>query len=213
MDQTSIKTLYIFVEIAIDSSHLIQTIRLNFPTDRRRFHEALLESEETDSRIPAGRPLTRGNHLRIEGPSLADSPDTDGKDTQAELTVASYEPTKLALVSTIQFVAALSRLKDDLSTEYPDTETSIPVTIEGTAGQGGDDLAVGRPKLWTGRYDATIPRSKPLSPGEILGCTAPTLNDVDALMYVQCTSLIASATHSALLLAIWAMAGSTWNPS
>ena len=192
---------------------MIQTIRLNFPTDRRRFHEALLESEETDSKIPAGRPLTQGNHLRIEGPSSTDTPNADRKDTQAQSTVAAYEPTKLALVSTIQFVAALSRLKDDLNTEYPDTETGIPVTIEGTTGQGGDDLAVGRPKLWTERYDATIPRSKPLSPGEILGCTAPTLNDVDALMYVQRTSIIVSLTHSVLLKAIWAMAGSTWNPS
>lgn len=184
IDQTTIKTLYVFVEIAIDSSHLIQTIRLNFPTDRRRFHEALLDSEETDSQIPAGRPLTQGNHLRIEGPSSADSPDADAKNTQEKSAVASYEPTKLALVSTIQFVAALSRLKDDLNTEHPDAETNLAITSEGAAGQDGDALAVGRPKLWTGRYDATIPRSKPLSPGEILGCTAPTLNDVDALMYV-----------------------------
>ena len=179
-----------FVEIAIDSSHLIQTIRLNFPTDRRRFREALLESEENDSQIPAGRPLVQGNHLRIEGPSQTDSPGADAKDTQAESLLTSYEPTKLALVSTIQFVAALSRLKDDLTTEYPEAETSLPVRIEGS--QDGDDLAVGRPKLWTGRYDATIPRSKPLSPGEILGCTAPTLDDVDALMYVRCASPIDS---------------------
>ncbi|KAF9818350.1 hypothetical protein IEO21_02865 [Rhodonia placenta] len=129
IDQTTIKTLYVFVEIAIDSSHLVQTIRLNFPNDRQKFHDALLDSEETDS---------------------------SSRNT-------SYEPTRLALVSTIQFVAALSRLKDDLTTEYVDAQS---------------------PKLWTGKYDANIPRSKPLSPGEILGCTAPTLSDVDALIYL-----------------------------
>lgn len=33
-------------------------------------------------------------------------------------------------------------------------------------------------------YDLVIPQSKPLSPGEILGCTAPLLNNVDALIYL-----------------------------
>ncbi len=33
-------------------------------------------------------------------------------------------------------------------------------------------------------YAVTVPQCKPLSPGEVLGCTAPGLKDVDALMYV-----------------------------
>lgn len=33
-------------------------------------------------------------------------------------------------------------------------------------------------------YLITIPQSRPLSPGEILGCTAPTLTDVDCLVYL-----------------------------
>lgn len=33
-------------------------------------------------------------------------------------------------------------------------------------------------------YNITIPQSKPLSPGEILGCTAPVLRNVDALIYL-----------------------------
>ncbi|TFY59946.1 hypothetical protein EVJ58_g5459 [Rhodofomes roseus] len=185
IDQTTIKTLYIFVEIAIDSSHLIQTIRLNFPTDRRRFHDALLDSEETDSQIPSGRPLTQSNHLRIEGPPPMESSHTDLPDTHSGVSIASQEPTRLALVSTIQFVAALSRLKDDLTTEYAEEEPRPSIgRIEDTPNQDGDDLALGRPKLWTGKYDAIIPRSKPLSPGEILGCTAPTLDGVDALIYL-----------------------------
>ncbi|KAL1742427.1 putative diphthamide synthesis protein-domain-containing protein [Schizophyllum fasciatum] len=120
MDQTSIKTLYIFVEIAIDSSHLHQTVRLNFPDDRAEFYDNLLNQRE---------------------------------------------PTKLALVSTIQFVSALQRLKEDLSAPYPANVTSSS-------------------NLWTGNYDASIPRAKPLSPGEILGCTSPALQDVDALVYL-----------------------------
>ncbi|GBE79649.1 putative diphthamide synthesis protein-domain-containing protein [Sparassis latifolia] len=183
IDQTTIKTLYVFVEIAIDSSHLGQTIRLNFPNDRRRFHEALLDSEETDKDIPAGNPLTRGTHLRIEGPDSSHEMNDTGVDSPNGL-LSSYEPTRLALVSTIQFVAALSRLKDDLTVEYVDPQLAPTRIIEGSSNAVQQTSAVGRPRLWTGKYDATIPRSKPLSPGEILGCTAPQLGDVDALIYL-----------------------------
>ncbi|KAF8211375.1 Diphthamide synthesis [Mycena galopus ATCC 62051] len=177
MDQTSIKTLYIFVEIAIDSLHLTQSVRLNFPDDRQLFHEALLESEASDSKIPAGRqigPTTTG-HLRIEGPTLLDGQGSS----------RSYESTKLALVSTIQFVAALQQLKDDLSSEYEDS-SSAPQPVGLLTEASTSTTAVEAPKtsFWRGKYDATIPRSKPLSPGEILGCTAPRLGDVDALIYL-----------------------------
>jgi len=57
-----------------------------------------------------------------------------------------------------------------------EASASQPVDIETQAEQEN--------KLWCGRYEVTIPRSKPLSPGEILGCTAPRLNDVDALIYL-----------------------------
>ncbi|TRM68301.1 putative diphthamide synthesis protein-domain-containing protein [Schizophyllum amplum] len=177
MDQTSIKTLYVFVEIAIDSSHLHQTIRLNFPDDRTEFHDNLLKSEESDRAIPAGTIIGKTRHLRIEGPTRredsaepADQPTNEGASSDAALVCrpeSSRDPTKLALVSTIQFVSALQRLKEDLSTPYASADTSSSTT-----------------SLWTGTYDANIPRSKPLSPGEILGCTSPTLQDVDALIYL-----------------------------
>ena len=158
IDQTSIKTLYIFVEIAIDSNHLAQTVRLNFPDHRQRFHESLLNSEEMESQIPTGQKIGKTRHLRIEGPSEGPTEKTDGI-----AKFSSHNPTRLALVSTIQFVAALQRLKEDLTQE---------IVLAGES----------QPKLWSGKYEATIPRSKPLSPGEILGCTAPRLGDVDALM-------------------------------
>ncbi|KAL1723584.1 putative diphthamide synthesis protein-domain-containing protein [Schizophyllum commune] len=177
MDQTSIKTLYVFVEIAIDSSHLHQTIRLNFPDDRTEFHDNLLKSEESDRAIPAGSIIGKTRHLRIEGPDTSSAPSTNAEapttDPDAPPGESSLvcrperqrEPTKLALVSTIQFVSALQRLKEDLSAPY---------AVEGTSST----------TLWTGTYDASIPRAKPLSPGEILGCTSPALPDVDALVYL-----------------------------
>jgi len=181
MDQTNIKTLYVFVEITIDTIHLAQTVRLNFPDDRRVFHETLLDSDETDRNIPAGATIGHLQHLRIEGPPTDSASEAQGKSGEKPTLAQSPESTRLALVSTIQFVAALQQLKDELNAEY---SGAPPLSL-----LEGDDERPEKPvvdvrvlKLWTGRYEATIPRSKPLSPGEILGCTAPRLGDVDALV-------------------------------
>lgn len=182
MDQTNIKTLYVFVEITIDSIHLTQTVRLNFPDDRHQFHETLLDSEEKDSQIPAGITIGHPRHLRVEGPPAASSDIQEVRECSPSQG-PSTEPTRLALVSTIQFVAALQQLKEDLNAEYTGA-SPLGLLASGTNDAESDRSAVDTraPTLWTGRYDATIPRSKPLSPGEILGCTAPVLSDVDALM-------------------------------
>lgn len=157
MNVTTIKTLYVFVEIGIDSAHLAETIRSNFPDDRDTFHENLLDSEETRSQIAPGTQIGPSPHLQIEA----------GEGSSTAVT-KSKQPTKLALVSTIQFVAALQRLKEDLSADVPEDSPSS---------------SSGR-RVWRGKYEAMIPQARPLSPGEILGCTAPALPDVDALIYL-----------------------------
>jgi len=167
MTETTIKTLYVFVEISIDSRHLHQSIRMNFPDNRQEFHDTLLRSEDSDQRTPAGTHLPKLQHLTVKS-SDADEPDS------------AREPTRLALVSTIQFVAALQRLREDLSAEYAEEYGLWPVRRLQN-GDAGEQPDIG-PTFSRGRYETTIPRSKPLSPGEILGCTAPRLNDVDALM-------------------------------
>lgn len=175
IDQTTIKTLYIFVEIGIDSSHLTETIRLNFPNDRPTFRKQLLEYEEDNARIPAGQKVGKTRHLQIEGPSSEGDAEPP----------APTEPTRFALVSTIQFVAALQRLKEDLTSPYSDTGASPNGLLHGAESESSAGDVSKSPsghRLWTGVYDVTIPRSKPLSPGEILGCTAPLLGDIDALM-------------------------------
>lgn len=177
IDQTTIKTLYIFVEIGIDSSHLTETIRLNFPNDRSTFCKQLLEYEEDNTRTPAGQKVGKTRYLQIEGPS---------NEGDAEPPVPA-EPTRFALVSTIQFVAALQRLKEDLTSPYSDTGTSPNGLLHGVESESSTGDVSKSPSghcLWTGVYDITIPRSKPLSPGEILGCTAPLLGDIDALIYL-----------------------------
>ncbi|KAK0206280.1 diphthamide synthesis protein [Desarmillaria ectypa] len=148
---TGIRTLYIFVEIAIDEKHLIETVRLNLPDTKSRFLESLGEEKA------AGEAITSGlkQHLEITH---------DGEDSESKEESAVGPPTSLALVSTIQFVSALSRLKESLSSPLLNSSS---------------------PNLWPGSYVATVPRSHPLSPGEILGCTAPRLPDApDAFIYL-----------------------------
>ncbi|XP_053562194.1 2-(3-amino-3-carboxypropyl)histidine synthase subunit 1 [Bombina bombina] len=87
-----IKMLYVFVDIKIDTSHFVDTIRFNFSSG-----------------------------------------------------------TSLAFVSTIQFVSALQAAAQALRSEY----------------------------------QVTVPQCKPLSPGEILGCTSPRLDkSVNAVVYL-----------------------------
>jgi len=72
---------------------------------------------------------------------------------------SNYESTvNMSLVSTIQFSSSLNAIKTKLEnmSENSDTRT---------------------------KFIVTIPRSKPLSHGEILGCTAPTVRD-DFIVYV-----------------------------
>ena len=33
-------------------------------------------------------------------------------------------------------------------------------------------------------FEVTVPQSKPLSPGEVLGCTSPQVRDADVLVYL-----------------------------
>lgn len=154
---------------------------MNFPDDRETFHSNLLDSEEASARIPIGNQVRVGRNLRIVGTSDGSKESTLPKD---DVTLSTHPPTKLALVSTIQFVAALQRLKEDLSVTSPE-DLSSPVNLLGNEASPdvvGDTTESTRSAFWTGKYEAIIPRSKPLSPGEILGCTAPRLEDVDALL-------------------------------
>ncbi|XP_065836247.1 2-(3-amino-3-carboxypropyl)histidine synthase subunit 1-like [Oscarella lobularis] len=92
VDVTSIKVLYVFVDIKMDVQHFLDTIKYNFE---------------------------KGTHL--------------------------------ALVSTIQFVSTLQAASQELATDYR----------------------------------ITVPQIKPLSPGEILGCTSPKLSsDIEILVYL-----------------------------
>ncbi|ETW04860.1 hypothetical protein H310_03980 [Aphanomyces invadans] len=92
IDVTTIKMLYVFVDITIDVTHLVECMKLTFPPE-----------------------------------------------------------TKLALMGTIQFATAMHVALTELKAHFK---------------------------------DIVVPQAKPLSPGEVLGCTSPQFPDREALVFV-----------------------------
>ncbi|KAI3624545.1 2-(3-amino-3-carboxypropyl)histidine synthase [Malassezia furfur] len=157
VDQTMIRTLYVFVEIRVDTEHLLQTIRANFPDERSAFQRAVLTAPNERKAPPA---------IEIES----------GSEPQR---------THFALVGTIQFIAAIQDIRTRLTDgDEPSSESSALLAIED--GQEVAPDALVKHQAHQPRYTITVPQIKPLSPGEILGCTSPKLdaNQVDAILYV-----------------------------
>lgn len=165
VDTTTIRCLYVFVEIGVDTSHLLDTVKLNFPGCLRTH-----VSSEAAHLINNARPA-----VSIESDSA--SPQTlDVVEEQ------SSETCHIAVVGTVQFLAAVHGLKESL--EDSSASSSLqPSKLAITA--AGDESSVAPSPQKSVKWQVTIPQVKPLSPGEILGCTAPKLPaDVDALLYV-----------------------------
>ncbi|MCO5611815.1 hypothetical protein L7F22_066074 [Adiantum nelumboides] len=55
VDQTSIRTLYVFVEIAIDPDHICATIRTNFPALHYEFQESIIKAQDRMNSIQKQR--------------------------------------------------------------------------------------------------------------------------------------------------------------
>lgn len=172
VSQTTLKTLYVFVEITIDPIHLALSVRRNFPSERVAFRRDVLRKEST----PKGKsPLVIG----IEGESATERGPTGSTAPKA---------TKVALVSTIQFISAVQDLRDLLSIDLPAPEDLAAEDADADVDSQKQQNHLMRVKaeelgVWRGAYEIVVPQVRPLSPGEVLGCTAPKLDsDVDALM-------------------------------
>lgn len=189
IDTTTIRTLYVFVEISIDSEHLVRTIRRNFPSERRTFINDVVGADENGKDVMIGSVI--GGRKRIKGPKGGADTEIKIEDDAREDSESNHgvehstQSTRLALVSTIQFAAALNRLKEDLSIPLVEDITDSVQVVSGDVEDGSKHPVareISHSDFDTGRYDVTVPRSKPLSPGEILGCTAPRLKDIDAIL-------------------------------
>ncbi|KAE8269684.1 hypothetical protein A4X09_0g2651 [Tilletia walkeri] len=177
LDQTGgLRTLYVFVEIGLDVEHLVRTIRYNFPSDSDTFHD-----------------LVRRTDPAVAQESSKAKVDIAIEEEERSTTEAGQRKrrrrTHLALVGTVQFINALAPLKEALESEL---NADNPLLSNATAALGrkritagtegssdgekdGDDVG---PQYHRGAYRLTIPQIRPLSPGEILGCTSPTLPSI-----------------------------------
>ena len=177
VSQTTLKTLYIFVEIAIDPLHLSLSVRRNFPSDRTAFQRTILERQSAEVVSQSNVDKGKGRiEIGIEGEESWDA-------------VPVVHKTKIALVSTVQFISAVHALREALEEALPSLPTGVGAGSNGdkeTVKPGKADLLRLKAEevgVWRGAYEIVIPQAKPLSPGEVLGCTAPKLDDdVDALM-------------------------------
>jgi len=165
VSQTTLKTLYIFVEIAIDPLHLGLSVRRNFPSEKEAFQRSIVERLSASSSSTQNEKGKGRLEIGIEG-------------EQVEML---QRKTKIALVSTVQFISAVHSLREALEEALPELKSAAEEsTTEKTSLLRMKAEEVG---VWRGAYEIVIPQSKPLSPGEVLGCTAPKLDsDVDALM-------------------------------
>jgi 2-(3-amino-3-carboxypropyl)histidine synthase len=89
VDTTTIKTLYVFVEISVDRAHLAASVRLNFPHC-----------------IPS--PTGTRSSSKGKGPELEITIEEPTKPTPSPAAAAPEKPTKLAVVGTIQFGGGLA---------------------------------------------------------------------------------------------------------
>ncbi|EPQ26028.1 uncharacterized protein PFL1_06481 [Pseudozyma flocculosa PF-1] len=189
VDQTKIKTLYVFVEISIDPAHLAATVRANFPDQKALFRQRILGGSQEGDEDGGAKPQIQ---VGLE--------DEDGNASAGSLTPGTA-PTHLVLVGTVQFINAIHGLREALEAEqhrHADGSVSsgpLPDRLRITAGPDGSSsapsadspAAESSPLGWhSGSYRITVPQVKPLSPGEILGCTSPKLSDtdVDAIIYI-----------------------------
>ncbi|GAA5834953.1 hypothetical protein JCM11251_002070 [Rhodosporidiobolus azoricus] len=198
VDTTTIKTLYVFVEISVDRPHLAASVRLNFPhcipprTSSTLSNAALAKGKGPELEIAIEPP---SSSAKPSCPSCASrseccsSPAPSSATSPAEPVAAAPKTTKLAVVGTIQFVAAVQGLKEDLEAEEAAQaqllaiEAAMPDDEDEQSGEGAEGKALIEEKKQ--KFEIVVPQVKPLSPGEILGCTAPRLAaDIDALLYV-----------------------------
>ena len=85
IDVTTIKMLYVFVDITIDVKHVVETVKANFPSETKlailgtiQFSSAIhaigieLENAYPDIYISQARPLSKGEVLGCTSPILTD---------------------------------------------------------------------------------------------------------------------------------------------
>jgi len=154
---------------------LAASVRLNFPHCIPPRNSATLSN--------AALAKGKGPELEIAIESPNPSTQTDAS-TEAQEEPKKKKTTKLAVVGTIQFVAAVQGLKSDLEIEEASRSEQLAIEAPPSESQLQEtDQTNRQSQKKEEAFEIIVPQVKPLSPGEILGCTAPRLaDDVDALL-------------------------------
>lgn len=212
-----LRTLYIFVEISVDSPHLSSTIRTNFPSKKREFRRKILGIGGGSEGKEKGKENlnSRFQKIEIESPSIGEVFSTEGKPEEVvngndktegkgmgEGNRKEDEPTHFVLVATVQFIGALQGLRESLErsqfkplpTHSNSSQNRLMIEDErdfknpssSSPPEAETETSSSTPWYST-PYKITIPQSKPLSKGEVLGCTSPNFSTgdlPDALIYL-----------------------------
>jgi 2-(3-amino-3-carboxypropyl)histidine synthase len=166
---TVIPCLYVFVEILFDTTHFIDCVDV---TMRQKYHGASGHEQPNDNAAAAVRrssSVPEGGEFRIPPPPSAEVSNQDAVNALVATVppneeVPSAAPTMnfphVYLLATVQFRHALAEVQERLQVQwgYRNIEAS------------------GQKKSEMRTRGISIPQAKPLSPGEVLGCTSPKLD-------------------------------------
>ena len=147
IQSTVIKCLYVFVEIQIDVSHLVKTIERNWGQNNLNVKE--ITKQMADVNIDESSDMNRESKTEIcsdrENKTNQGGNGETTKDMNTMLVSSKGQQVHIALMGTVQFIAALYEAKARFDREQ------------------NSNLII------------TIPQAHPLSGGEVLGCTSPVL--------------------------------------
>jgi 2-(3-amino-3-carboxypropyl)histidine synthase len=170
VDFTTLKVLYVFVEIAIDVAHMVECVRMTFPDPETKI--AIMGTIQFSSAIAEARSrLAEGGYggtAGRENPELVQKKIIENGSGSS----ASIESDN----ASIAVVTSPSEAGSVLSDGNSDVTSSLP-----SAFREGCDAT---PRWYPGYTSLIIPQTKPLSPGETLGCTSPVISDTDVLVFV-----------------------------
>ncbi|KAF8062673.1 dph1 [Scenedesmus sp. PABB004] len=150
LDVTVIPCLYVFVDIAIDVDHLVDSVRAAFPprAGGAAGGGALGGGGEAQEQQQA----QQEQQGQGQGQCADQQQQLLTADLQQQEQQPQEQPPALVLAGTIQFSSAVQLARARLAPDYP---------------------------------SLSVPKCRPLSPGEVLGCTAPVVTQpADALVFV-----------------------------
>ncbi|KAJ6657268.1 hypothetical protein lerEdw1_002635 [Lerista edwardsae] len=180
-----VKMLYVFVDIKIDTAHFVETLRFNFQAGAKLAlvstvqFVAALQHSGTLTGWQAGRPLQAPGWAEMDGslkPWLS-------KHGTAEALSGSCS--WLLIDASSEAAAAAAAQACSSQRHFGFSERLAEWHAGHVLQRYTPSQSAAATKELQSEYTVCTPQCKPLSPGEILGCTSPRLaQDTDAVVYL-----------------------------